>query len=345
MQYLALAVFLAFSAAASYTDLKRREIPDWLNYSFLAAGILLSVYYGGTEALPGTLLAIVVWFGFSYAVYRAGAWAGGDVKFFSAMAPYAGLFGLGWLDCLAVFFASVILLLPVLGLVYWREVWALRREFLAIAKSALFPSFAGAVGSYAVVSIFGLAWSLSPGNWVVSAGLVLLFLLVRLPMLLSAAAFALCAAFFGLNPGLLAFLFAVSFAFSLLPRSFSILSSKVLRYDAKVGGLSEGDVPARTLILKSGKVVAVDPLDFKSALPKAVAALKAGKGIVAVAKGLFSGGPLRGRVLADAMSAGGLSKAQIAELKRAQVKWVCVKRTLAFAPVLAAGFLACAGFL
>ncbi|MFH1106446.1 MAG: A24 family peptidase [Candidatus Micrarchaeota archaeon] len=341
MQLPALGAFLAFSAAASFTDLKSREIPDWLNYGFLLVGAGLALYLNGPGALLGLFAVVLAWFCFAYAVYRLGAWAGGDVKFFSAMAPYAFVFGGDWLSFLPVFMASAVLLVPLLVLIHFRDVWRLKGEILGVAVKGLFPAFSGGISSYVFLSVVGFAGVVFSGNFWLMALLVVAFLLFRPPVLASAVLFALSVAFLRFDAALLLWLFALSFAFSLLPGLFKLFSAKVLRYDAKIADLGEGDVPAETILLKDGKIVRWNPLDLKAM----VGLLKAGGGkgssgvfgLLAMARRGFAPG---GRVLADSLSAGGLSAAEIKELKRAGVKWLRVKRVIPFAPVLAAGFLA-----
>ncbi len=345
MSFLVLGVFLAFSVAATYFDLRWRMIPDWLNYSFLLVGIGLNLFFIGIFSVVPVLAAVISWFLFAYAVYRLGGWAGGDVKFFAALAPFSALYGLDWLSFLGVFLYSAMLLVPILCIVYCRELWALRKDVQALTRPALISATSGAIASYAVIKTLFLASVFFAGNVWALAALVIALMLVKIPAWLSLVLFAAAVAFWGMEFGLLLFVFSLAFALALLPRLFSLISAKILRYNSAVKDLREGDVPTETISAVKGKLVRFNPLDWKSMLSKALAEVKAGKGIVDVFVDLRKGFVADGRVVADALAARGLSSAEIKELKRLGVKEVALKRTLPFAPVLAAGFLAYSGAL
>ncbi len=80
-----ISVFLvATLSIASYSDIKTREVPDFISYMLICGGLLLSLILAvdnnsiaNLEFMP---LSIGVLFGFSYLMYRTGQWAGGDVK-------------------------------------------------------------------------------------------------------------------------------------------------------------------------------------------------------------------------------------------------------------------------
>lgn len=344
MTLLALGVFLAFSLAAAVFDLRLRIIPDWLNYSFLLSGVALNYYFIDEFSVVPVLAAVVAWLSFAYVVYRLGGWAGGDVKFFTALSPFGVLYGLEWHSFLGVFLWSAFLLVPILCVVYFRELWALRKDVQALAGPAVISAASSATASYAVIKILWLASAFFEGNVVVIAAMVVAFILLKPPVWLSVALFAAAVAFLGLDSGLLVFLFALAFAFYLLPRLFGLISAKILRYNTRVKDLREGDVPAETIAVVKGKLVRANPLDWRSMLSKALAEVKAGRGIVDVLASLRRGF-VGGRVVADALAARGLSAVEIKDLKRAGVKSLAVKRMLPFAPVLAAGFLAHSGAL
>ena len=82
-------VALAGLAYASYTDLRETIVPDNLNYALIIFGLLYHIYLSATTqslspitlSIAGATLAFV----FSYILWRMGAWAGGDVKLFTAL--------------------------------------------------------------------------------------------------------------------------------------------------------------------------------------------------------------------------------------------------------------------
>ena len=69
---------------ASYFDIKSREVPDTLSYILIIGGLILqainAAFFSSFSQIIFMPIATGVLFGFSYAMYRAGQWGGGDVK-------------------------------------------------------------------------------------------------------------------------------------------------------------------------------------------------------------------------------------------------------------------------
>ena len=82
-------IALAGLAYASYTDLKETIVPDRLNYLLIAFGILyhayLSIATSSFVPLGLSVMGAAAAFAFAYLLWRIGAWAGGDVKLFTAL--------------------------------------------------------------------------------------------------------------------------------------------------------------------------------------------------------------------------------------------------------------------
>ncbi len=80
---------LMFLVMASYFDIKKRIIPPQLTYSAMLLGLLLHLFDSFTSAsIYPVLLSIltgILCFCFAYLFYKLGAWAGGDVKLFTAL--------------------------------------------------------------------------------------------------------------------------------------------------------------------------------------------------------------------------------------------------------------------
>ncbi len=75
---------------ASYSDLRWGVIPNKLTFPLMGVGLLLNaVYYlmtGSILLLLGTFIITLLIFVFGYIFWKMGAWAGGDVKLFTALA-------------------------------------------------------------------------------------------------------------------------------------------------------------------------------------------------------------------------------------------------------------------
>ena len=83
---------IAISAClyASYSDLKHGIIPNKLTFPLIGIGIILNGFYalqtGNLWIIIGCLLITGVIFVLGYLFWKLGAWAGGDVKLFTALA-------------------------------------------------------------------------------------------------------------------------------------------------------------------------------------------------------------------------------------------------------------------
>ncbi|HIJ10682.1 TPA: prepilin peptidase [Candidatus Woesearchaeota archaeon] len=69
--------------AASYTDIRTREVPDWLNYSLIAGALgvrfIFSIEQGWHIFVEG-LLGFGIFFGLALLFYHTNQWGGGDAK-------------------------------------------------------------------------------------------------------------------------------------------------------------------------------------------------------------------------------------------------------------------------
>lgn len=79
---------------ASYADLKRREVPDWLSYGFLMAVLgvraIFSVDQGWTLLISG-LLGLLICFALACLLYYTNQWGGGDSKLLMGMGALLGI--------------------------------------------------------------------------------------------------------------------------------------------------------------------------------------------------------------------------------------------------------------
>lgn len=88
-------VILAILIAGSYTDLKTREVPDWVNYGFLFTAFGIRAIYSAAKS-DWTILAYGA-FGFiacvilAYVMFYAGQWGGGDAKLIMGLGALIGM--------------------------------------------------------------------------------------------------------------------------------------------------------------------------------------------------------------------------------------------------------------
>jgi len=140
-----LAVCMAGLIIGSYTDLRTREVPDWINYALVFAGFGIALIYTIVEWSATMLLQSVLGFVFFFTIaavmYYTGQWGGGDSKMIMGI---GALVGIPWitqwtgLPFLIDFIVYTIIVGATYGLV-WSIVLAIinRKKFLKRIKKNL----------------------------------------------------------------------------------------------------------------------------------------------------------------------------------------------------------------
>ena len=344
---LALISLLAFIVSASFYDLRERRIPDQLNYFFLFLAFAINLVNSAfsLEFLIFAFLPLVLLsFGFAYLLYKIGAWAGGDVKFFTALCAFLPIFGpFGAFSFIYVFFASVITLLPVMFAIYFRDFIGLRGEIAGLFLSSLSKGFGSAIFSSAVFLFVFISNVFFPSPLLVVA-LVLASFFVRLPWKASAvllvALLAVSFDKFGQIYPSLAFILLLSILLLFAKGISSLLFGKVLRKEVKISAVREGMIPAFSIVRSGKKAVLWNPSESYSKMFGVLASSVAGKISASELPSMLNSALLpKGNVVANALLARGLSKDEIKELKRLKLKSIVIKESLPFTPVISAGFL------
>lgn len=117
----------------AYTDIRWREVPDWLNFAGIAAGLGTRAIYSLATGqwsyilagLAGLVAALVV----AYAMFYLGQWGGGDSKMLLAL---GALLGIDWsMSSYGVAFVVNVLLVGAAYGLIWSLALALihRRTF------------------------------------------------------------------------------------------------------------------------------------------------------------------------------------------------------------------------
>lgn len=82
-------------AIGAFTDIKTREVPDWVNYSAIAAGIAVSLLFSIISSTVWPILfsltGTLVFFAIACAMFYSGQWGGGDSKMLIALGSLLGL--------------------------------------------------------------------------------------------------------------------------------------------------------------------------------------------------------------------------------------------------------------
>ncbi len=95
IEYIILILVFVTFILASIEDIKKREVYDYLNYSFvffvLSAAIFHSIYTNSIDPIKYAGFGLLIGFAIGSLIYYAGIWGGGDAKFllgFSASSYY-----------------------------------------------------------------------------------------------------------------------------------------------------------------------------------------------------------------------------------------------------------------
>lgn len=74
---------------ATYTDIKRREVPDWINYFLIALGLgghlIISITQQSIYPILLSLCVAFIFFIVANILFYSGSWGGGDAKFLVAV--------------------------------------------------------------------------------------------------------------------------------------------------------------------------------------------------------------------------------------------------------------------
>ncbi|MDP7141585.1 MAG: A24 family peptidase [Candidatus Woesearchaeota archaeon] len=106
---------------ASITDIKTREVPDWLNYSLIISGLAISLIYSLITSnwlffgysVSGALIFLI----FAYLMFYTAQWGGGDSKMLIGLGALIG-FNFSYTSLLVTFIINILLVGAVYGMVW-----------------------------------------------------------------------------------------------------------------------------------------------------------------------------------------------------------------------------------
>ena len=136
MLFLTIAVItIIILLVASYTDIKTREVPDWVSYSLIFSALGIRTIFSvnsGWNILLGGVLGFAVCFAIAYLFYYTSQWGGGDAKLLMGMGAMIGIAYPFSTDSfnLLLFFLALLFIGAAYGLL-----WML---MLAVRKGKLF---------------------------------------------------------------------------------------------------------------------------------------------------------------------------------------------------------------
>ena len=343
---------------ATYTDFKERIVANRLTFGLIAMGIALHF----ADALANaqmlifyeTIFAVIATFVFAYALYHFGVWAGGDVKLFTAIAAlnpinYAFLGGalgisaplLGTIALplfpLTLFVFSVLAMLPyglALSINGIRKNAELKKIILPEIRERLLhiAEFAVAVGALNAIFI-QLKWN----PYLVLIVLIAMAFLPKIARIALDIVLVAAALFF--DAYALAFdfiaLFAVVSAIYLLLKLYVVGRDEAMRKKIKITALEEGMIVAENIVSRNGKIIRVKPLGFGELWD-----YFRGMNMRALSERMR----IRGKIIASARNAGGVSEKEIVELKKLVKQGklkneICIKMSVPFVPAVLIAFI------
>lgn len=87
-------IFLAL-AVGTYTDIRTREVPDWINYSLIFSGFAILalhlIIFGDWIFFLSGLAGFIAFFIFALVMFYSGQWGGGDSKMIMGLGVLLGL--------------------------------------------------------------------------------------------------------------------------------------------------------------------------------------------------------------------------------------------------------------
>jgi len=125
----------------SYTDIKTREVPDWLNFSLIALGfslsILASLIFNTWDyiiyAVAGFLLCLII----SLLMFYTGQWGGGDSKMIMGLGALIGLniFNVEYVNFSLISFLINILFIGAFYGLLWSIILSIKNRKLFIKET------------------------------------------------------------------------------------------------------------------------------------------------------------------------------------------------------------------
>ena len=107
----------------SITDIKTREVPDWVNFGLIFAGIgiraLYSIFTFEWMFLVHGVIGLIVFVAIAYILFYAGLWGGGDSKMLMGLGAIIGLpLVFKPLPFIIIFFINIFIAGGIYGLFY-----------------------------------------------------------------------------------------------------------------------------------------------------------------------------------------------------------------------------------
>lgn len=101
-------ILFIFLAAALYTDVRQRKLPNWLTLTGMTVGLLYHLVFNGVDGMFFSVLGLLAGGGIFLVLYIFKALGAGDVKLFAAIGSIVGVQYVLYLMMYSVVFAGII---------------------------------------------------------------------------------------------------------------------------------------------------------------------------------------------------------------------------------------------
>lgn len=346
---------------ASYTDLKSGIIPNKLTFPLIGVGIVLNGFYGFATGniwlIISTLIVTALIFVLGYVFWKLGAWAGGDVKLFTALAALLPFYpaiinysisgasfpiNASYPFPFTLIINSILAILPFL-LIFIFYIALRKKPYLMDELTAPVKEYRkNIVLTLVITSAVTLTIIITPylPFQIIIVSLILIYLLTlvisRLPNMIKAVAVSVLTVFAFYSNLYLAtssviILFIVITGIEIVKKLLITVNKKALQDDYEIGDLKEGMIPAYNMYQKDGEVY----IDNRGFFDKIKESIKKGD-----TAGLQEP---KGKLLVSSMAAG-LSKEDIELLKKLYAdnkisEKFKIKKGIPFAPSIFIGLL------
>jgi Flp pilus assembly protein protease CpaA len=130
LNFILLSIIFTALIIGSYTDIKTREVPDWLNYSLIFSGLglrlLFSLITNNWILLLYGFLGFLFFLVIALIMFYAGQWGGGDSKMLIGLGALIGL-ELTFNNLLIMFLVNIIFVGSIYGLI-WSLILAIKNK-------------------------------------------------------------------------------------------------------------------------------------------------------------------------------------------------------------------------
>lgn len=146
MDVLMVGLVLLVLATASYTDLRTKEVPDWLSYGFIVAAFGIRGIYSfqdGWQVIAAGLLGFAAFYLLALLFYYTHQWGGGDSKLLMGMGAALGItYPFTEVSFTPLWFLLLLLVSGALYGMVWLGVLAIKR------RNCLFPELRSLLGNH-----------------------------------------------------------------------------------------------------------------------------------------------------------------------------------------------------